>query len=49
MQSYGGLANGGTNVTLEDMIPLAGLAKDVKVKDIMDTEAGELCYRYMTT
>lgn len=37
------------NVTMADILPLAGLDKDVTVADIMDTEAGELCYRYMYT
>lgn len=35
------------NGTLSDVLSLAGLDKDLTVADIMDTEAGGMCYRYM--
>ena len=31
---------------LEDPLPLGELAGDVRVKDMMDTESGRLCYKY---
>jgi tyrosinase len=31
---------------LDDVLPMYGLAPDRPVSDIMDTEAGILCYRY---
>ncbi|KAL2217410.1 hypothetical protein M432DRAFT_516476, partial [Thermoascus aurantiacus ATCC 26904] len=34
------------DATLDDLIPLGGLAPDVRVRDIIDTESGLLCYRY---
>jgi len=46
VHNYGGKALGGANVTLTDVLRLAGLDKDITVQDIMDTEGGELCYRY---
>ncbi|GKT43545.1 tyrosinase ustQ [Colletotrichum spaethianum] len=46
VHDYGGTGDRG-NVSLTDTLPLAGLDKDVTVADIMDTERGELCYRYM--
>ena len=49
VHDYGGEALGGSNVTLTDVLPLAGLDRDVTVQDIMDTEAGEMCYRYMAS
>jgi tyrosinase len=48
VKDYGGEGDG-RNVTMSDTLPLAGLDKDVTVADIMDTELGELCYRYMYT
>jgi tyrosinase len=35
------------NVTLSDTIPLVRLDRDLTVADILDTEGGEMCYRYM--
>ncbi|EME43326.1 hypothetical protein DOTSEDRAFT_72666 [Dothistroma septosporum NZE10] len=32
--------------SLDDELEYRGLTDDVKVKDVMDTEAGQLCYRY---
>ncbi|KAK2807781.1 hypothetical protein FQN50_005323 [Emmonsiellopsis sp. PD_5] len=50
VKSYGGIADSsGRNVTLSDILPLAGLEKDIAVADVMDTEGGEMCYRYMYT
>ncbi|OHW95205.1 tyrosinase central domain containing protein [Colletotrichum incanum] len=46
VHDYGGAGDRG-NVSLTDTLPLAGLEKDVTVADIMDTERGEMCYRYM--
>ncbi|KAH8178615.1 common central domain of tyrosinase domain-containing protein [Sarocladium implicatum] len=45
-QEYGGVGDRSMNVTLTDVLPLAGLDADLTVADIMDTEAGGLCYRY---
>ncbi|KAK2783853.1 hypothetical protein FQN53_008915 [Emmonsiellopsis sp. PD_33] len=50
VKSYGGMADSsGRNVTLSDILPLGGLEKDIAVADVMDTEGGEMCYRYMYT
>ena len=46
-QEYGGIGDRSKNVSLTDVLPLAGLDADLTVADIMDTEAGGLCYRYM--
>lgn len=46
VHDYDGEGDNGKNVTLSDVLPLAGLAEDVTVVDIMDTERGEMCYRY---
>lgn len=32
--------------SLTDLIPMGGLAPDVRVQDIISTQAGELCYNY---
>ncbi|KAM0327201.1 hypothetical protein ACHAQA_006334 [Verticillium albo-atrum] len=32
--------------TLEDVMPMLGLARDVPVKDYMSAQSGTLCYRY---
>lgn len=34
------------DATLDDLIILGGLAPDVRVRDIIDTESVLLCYRY---
>ncbi|KAH6695254.1 hypothetical protein F5X68DRAFT_186745 [Plectosphaerella plurivora] len=47
VHDYGGEGDNGQNVTLSDVLPLAGLDADLTVADIMDTEGGEMCYRYM--
>lgn len=48
LTEYSGRA--ATNSTLEasltDMISMGGLAPDISVVEIMDTESGMLCYRY---
>lgn len=49
IKDYSGANLNGGNVSLTDVLPLAGLDKDVTVAEIMDTEGGELCYRYMFT
>ncbi|KAK7941449.1 uncharacterized protein PG986_013836 [Apiospora aurea] len=33
-------------VSLDDVVPMNGLAKDITVREIMDTVHGELCYTY---
>ncbi|KAK8087751.1 hypothetical protein PG997_002712 [Apiospora hydei] len=33
-------------VSLDDIVPMNGLAKDITVREIMDTIHGELCYTY---
>jgi tyrosinase len=34
------------SVNLDDVLPMFGLAKDVKVRDVMNPSKGPLCYRY---
>ncbi|KAG8673681.1 hypothetical protein FPOAC2_07138 [Fusarium poae] len=34
------------NVKLDDVLPMFGLAKDVKVRDVMNPSKGPLCYTY---
>ncbi|KAK0638575.1 monooxygenase [Cercophora newfieldiana] len=43
---YQGRRNDGGNATLEDVLPMLGLALDGVVKDYMDTGGGALCYTY---
>lgn len=38
--------NSTENASLDDVIPMGGLAPDVRVGDIIRTENGFLCYRY---
>lgn len=38
--------NSTENASLDDVIPMGGLAPDVRVGDIIGTENGFLCYRY---
>lgn len=47
VKSYDGKADGGADVTLSDLLPLAGLDEDLTVAEIMDTESNGMCYRYM--
>ena len=47
VHDYGGIGDNDKNVTLADVLPLAGLDQDLTVADIMDTEGGGMCYRYM--
>lgn len=35
-----------SEVSLEDVMPMGGLAEDTKMKLVMDTRAGFLCYEY---
>jgi tyrosinase len=48
LNMYEGLAAHKTarNASIEDVIPMGGLAPDARVKDIMDVQAGILCYCY---
>lgn len=32
--------------TLDDILPMGGLAPDIQVREIMETEGNILCYRY---
>jgi tyrosinase len=34
------------NVTLDDLMPMLGLAPDAPVREYMDTQGGTLCYVY---
>ncbi|KAF8342253.1 Di-copper centre-containing protein [Cantharellus anzutake] len=36
----------GTPVTLDTVVPLSNLGPDTKIKELMDTEGGVLCYKY---
>ena len=36
----------GESASLNDTIPMGGLAPDIKVQELMDTEGGDLCYTY---
>ena len=38
--------NSKQHASLTDVIPMGGLAPDINVSDIMDTDSGPLCYRY---
>ncbi|KAL8393739.1 hypothetical protein RB595_003471 [Gaeumannomyces hyphopodioides] len=51
LTEYGGTAvhyneTGRREATLDDLLVMDGLAADVKVRDIMDTVHGDLCYTY---
>jgi len=35
-----------TQVSLNDKMPMAGLAADAVVRDYMDVKGGTLCYKY---
>lgn len=45
---YGGVAetNSTVKASLEDILPMGGLAPDVKIAKIMETESELLCYKY---
>lgn len=43
---FGGNNSDGSKASLNDVLPMMGLAKDVKVKDVMSTTAGGFCYGY---
>jgi len=38
---------GGGAATLDDVLPMAGLAEDRVVRDLMSTVSGGLCYTYI--
>ena len=38
--------NSTEDASLDDVVPMGGLAPDVKVRDIIGTETEFLCYRY---
>jgi len=44
--AYTGLRNDGQNATLNDVLPMLGLAPEGVVKDYMNTKGGVLCYTY---
>lgn len=43
---FGGNNSDGSKASLNDVLPMMGLAKDVRVKDVMSTTAGGFCYGY---
>lgn len=43
---FAGLEWGGANATLNDVLPMLGLAPDRKVSDVMATNTSLLCYTY---
>ena len=44
--AYKGQRNDGVAASLNDTMPMLGLAPDARVKDYMDTMGGALCYTY---
>ncbi|KAK8054973.1 hypothetical protein PG993_000200 [Apiospora rasikravindrae] len=51
LEDYNGKAShlgedGDREVKLDDIVPMNGLAKDLTVREVMDTLHGELCYTY---
>ncbi|KAK0618887.1 hypothetical protein B0T14DRAFT_429806 [Immersiella caudata] len=44
--AYEGTRNDGLAASLDDLMPMLGLADDKTVRDYMDTEGGPLCYTY---
>jgi tyrosinase len=44
--AYTGVRNDGKNATLNDVLPMLGLAPEGVVKDYMNTKGGVLCYTY---
>lgn len=45
---YNGPKHGGSDedASLNDKLPMHGLAAEPEVAEVMDTEGGLLCYRY---
>lgn len=45
---YNGRENGHSEVqaSLNDTLPMHGLAREARVEEVMDTKGGLLCYRY---
>lgn len=44
--AYQGVRNDGQNATLNDVLPMLGLAPEGVVRDYMNTKGGVLCYTY---
>ncbi|KAK4446660.1 hypothetical protein QBC34DRAFT_356297 [Podospora aff. communis PSN243] len=44
--AYEGTRNDGAAASLDDIMPMLGLAEDKVVRDYMDTQGGALCYTY---
>ena len=44
--AYEGTRNDNVAASLDDLMPMLGLADDKAVRDYMDTEGGPLCYTY---
>lgn len=45
-REYTGRTDTSNAASLEDLLVLGGLAPDITVSQVMDTEGAELCYRY---
>lgn len=43
---FSGTEFGGVTATLQDTMPMMGLAADRKVADFMSTSTADLCYEY---
>lgn len=43
---FAGTEFGGVPATLQDIMPMMGLAPDRQVKDFMTTQTADLCYTY---
>ncbi|TPX13319.1 uncharacterized protein E0L32_006292 [Thyridium curvatum] len=46
LREYTGRTDTSNAASLEDLLVLGGLAPDITVSQVMDTEGAELCYRY---
>lgn len=44
--AYDGPREDGTAATLDDYLPMFGLAPDVRVREVMDVSTTSLCYVY---
>jgi hypothetical protein len=43
---YTGASDSGRPASVDDVLVMHGLSKDVRVSEVMDTQSGELCYLY---